>query len=194
MTTEVETTETQQTTETTSMEVDLFGIKVALPLEQAKQVIQKRDERVKNYKELESNYQTTSKKLLEATEKSKLVESDYEKVKSDIETRIKTEYEDVLTSYKTKLIHSAIDSAILSNDNIVEDKAAREDLKQLFLATNKDIATDNLQEALVEFVKEKPHFLRASKELAKPPVQKSKLTPPSPTLGKDEYFKKLFKL
>lgn len=181
------------------LDVDLGGgVKAKLPAEDAKKYISWKDSRTASYKELENNYNVVSKSVKELSEKSKLLESvkesQYETIKGEIETRLKSDYESRIAELHNKLLSTAVDAAIGSHPEVITDASARQDLKQLFISTTKDISDENISEKLNDFIKEKPHFLRVKKEEAKAPVTKSKVTPPTPVPNASEELKRLLGL
>ena len=192
-----ETTSNEENSQTPkTMLTDLGGgIKAELPIEDAKAYIAWKNTRTASYKELETNHQSLVNSHKELAEKSKLLESikesGYDDVKKEIEGRIKDDYETQLGSLKQKLIGTAVDAAIASEPSIVTDPAARADLKQLFIGTHQDLSDDSndIVTKLQEFVKAKPHFIRANKDDTKIPVTKSKVTPPVPTETTSAYLR-----
>lgn len=194
-----EATETQETPSTMLVELG-GGVKAELPVEDAKKYIQYQDSRNASHRELSSNYDMATKSIKELSEKTKLLEtikeSQYDEVKAEIETRLKSEYGEKLSELSNKLLNTAVDVAIAKQDGIVTDEAARNDLKQLFVSTHKDLTDDveSISQKLNEFVKAKPHFLRATSEPAKPPVNKSKVTSPTPEPSYSEAIRGLFNL
>lgn len=192
----VESTDTNDT-----MTVDLGGgVSAELPVESAKKYIAWKDERTASFNELKTKFDNVSKTANELSEKTKLMESmkqsQYEEVKAEIETRIKGEYEGKITELNNKLVGTAVDVAISNAEGVVEDKAARQDLKALFISTNTDLTDDvtEISNKLQEFIKEKPHFHRANTEKAKPPVNKSKVSGPTPSQSYDDALKEVFRL
>jgi len=197
--TEVTEEVTEEVTQNDLMEVDLGGgVKATLPIDDAKKFISWKDERQMGYKQLESNYELANKSINELSEKSKLLESvkesQYDEIKGEIETRLKGEYDNKITLLNNKLIGTSVDAAIASNESLVSDKSARNDLRQLFLGSVEVTEDTDIAEKLNEFVKEKPHFLRAQKEEATPPVTKSKITSPTPQPSYSDAIRGLFNL
>lgn len=187
-----------ETKESTMVKIKLpTGYSVELPTEEAHKFTGWMTDTRAGYKDLESKYQSSDKTIQELTEKNKLLsqkEFDYDAVKTELEGRIKSQYEEQIGSLKKKLIDTAVETAIASNESIVPDSLARADLKQLFVATAGDLSDDveELKTKLSDFVKEKPHFLRGTETKAKPPVTKSKVASPTPQMSEKEHLDKVF--
>lgn len=171
-TTEIKTEVTPQVTNNSekTIAVDLFGVQVELPIEKAKQLINSRDERTKEFKSLAGKVQEAEAKARQESERASLLEKMKANDVDAVREEASKEYKDKFEKLKNKIIDSSIKSEFSSIDGF--NKEYINDAMQLFKAS-KTISLDEkediivsgkpLKDEVVEFIKSKEIFLTGKK-------------------------------
>ena len=162
-----------ETQETETMSVDLWETQIELPTEIAKQVIAIRDNKTKEYNQV--NEQLKSVKSAEEQAKLAKVEAErkaeaLEAAKNnDIEKAkelLSTEYRDKISRYESHSYRMAVENAVRKVDGLIEGAAA--DVISSVMGSNKfqlgedmSVKTDdgrNIDEVVTQFVDARPYL------------------------------------
>jgi hypothetical protein len=181
--TEVPKTEVAKAPEVTSNEaertisVDVYGVQVDLPMSKAKELITKRDEKTKGYKELQEKVSKAEAVAKQESDRAALMKAMKESDIDAVKAQVSSEYLDKINKYETKIFRGEVKSLLATSGvlpSALDDavslalQGAKVTLEGDEIKINDKVAKD----AIEEFVKGRPHLVAVKssegKKLVKP--------------------------
>ena len=162
--------EIDKTNET--IDVDLFGISVTLPVDKAKELISKRQEKTNEYKELKSkldSFQLEKQKLAEQLKVETLAKDN--KI-AELQEHFTSELNEKVSKYKNKVIEAELTRQLTSHPEFLNSPEVISDSLKLLKAENSfDLADDDsikagdktITEVVSEFLISRPSFRKVNK-------------------------------
>jgi hypothetical protein len=153
------------------LEVDVFGVSIPLPIDTAKQIIAKRDERHSVFKDLSEKVKNYETKLQDTQRQAEAQKAALEGKLSEAESLFSKKAEEKLSNIQNRIITKEIESTLLSDETFLKD--AKEDAMKLLKADMKfklsddgaEVLTEDgkkAQEAVKEWLKNKTIFKKAT--------------------------------
>ena len=151
---------------------DLWGESIELPVEKAKSLIQKRQEKTTEFKELQDKLNSFQAEKQELANKLRIETLAKENKISELESIFTEKLNEKVGKYKQKIVESEITRQLLSNPEFLGQEALPDVIKLIKsdnsfdLDENDEIVAGDkkVNEIVKEFLDAKPVFRKASKE------------------------------
>lgn len=162
--------EIDKTNET--IDVDLFGISVTLPVDQAKELIAKRQEKTKDYKELQDKLNSFQSEKQQLADKLKVETLAKENKLKELQAHFTSELNEKVSKYKNKVIEAELTRQLTSHPEFLNSPEVISDSLKLLKAENSfDLADDDtikageksVTEVVSEFLISRPSFRKVNK-------------------------------
>jgi hypothetical protein len=111
------------------IDVDVFGVSIPLPIETARQIISKRDERTSVFKDLADKVKTYETTLADTKRQSEAQKAALEGRLAEAESLFSKRADDKLANIQNHLINREIESVLLSDPTFIAD--SKEDAVKL---------------------------------------------------------------
>lgn len=179
-----------------TIDVDIFGTSITMPVSKAKEIIAKRDEKTKSYNELKAKIITAESQAKAEAERSSLLELMKKQDTQAVEDAVGAKYKDTISRFEKRVYQGDIKASLAKLGVLPE---AIDDTTKLVLADasptlDGDAVKLNgvaLEDYLKPWVAGKPHILAAAKPAAdgKKKIGKTDITPPKPEKSNSESIK-----
>ena len=172
-----------------TIEVDIFGVSLPLPLDKAKELISKRDERTSVFKDLSEKVRKYETDLSDTKKRLDMAEKVKAGAFEEAEKIANSKLEEKIGKYKSKVIDSEVITALKSNPEFLDSPEVMKDVLKLIKAEHTFELTDDdsvkagekdVRTVVNEFLKDRPAYRKAvksetqPKKFAKAPVEKLK--------------------
>lgn len=162
--------EEQQITQPELMDVDIDGITIKVPVDQAKKMIEKRQEKHQLFKEISDKAKKYENELAETKRLSEAQKAALEGRLAESEQLFSKKSEEKLANIQKHLINREIESVLLSDDAFIKD--SKEDAIKLLKSDMEFKLSDDgisimagdkpAKDAIAEWIKSKPLFRKAT--------------------------------
>ena len=161
-------------TETKTIKVDVYGEEIELPIEKAKQIIAKRDEKSKLFNEVSTKMKEYETKAAEAARKAAALEAARNGDVAAAEAAFNQKLNEKVDKYRSKIVEGELKSLLLSDESFLGKEALDDAIKLLRADNEFDLADDgtiksgekSISDTVKEFLANKPVFRKAVKEVA----------------------------
>lgn len=159
----------QQLITPSTIKTDIFGIEIELPVATAKALIEKRDERTKVFKDLDTKVKTYENELQQTRSRLEMAE----KVKAgslvEAEAIAKKGVEEQLNKMKSSIIQKEVKATLAANERFIGSAAMDDALKLLDVSSfglddNNEVVSPTgkkVADVVNEFLEAKPIFRKA---------------------------------
>ena len=119
-----------------TISVDLFGVSIDLPLDKAKELIGKRDQRTTAFKDLSDKVGAFETQIVDTTRRAEAAEAAAKGNLVEAEAMFSSKSDELVKKYQSKLIKAEIVEALSSNDKFLNTDETRQDAIALVMAQN----------------------------------------------------------
>ena len=157
--------------ETETIQFDLWGESIELPVEKAKALIEKRQTKTAEFKELQEKIQTFQNEKNSLREQLKLEQLAKENKLAQLEAHFTEKLNEKISVYRSKIIESELTKNLMNHPEFLGNDVLEDAILLLKSSNNFDLADDNsikagdktITEIVSDFVSSKPAFKKASK-------------------------------
>lgn len=158
--------------DTGEITVDMYGVPIKLPLETAKQLIEKRDQRSSAFKDLSDKVKEYETKVQDTTRKLQAAEAAKNGQLSEAEALFNQKLTDTVSKYKSKVIKGEIVDALTRNEKFLDSDSTRNDAIALIMSQHDFALADddtikvgdkNVKDIVNEFIDSREAFQRVNK-------------------------------
>lgn len=154
-----------------TLKTDIFGVEIELPIDTAKALIAKRDERTKAFRDLDAKVKEFETRNSDIARQAEAQKAALEGRIAEAEALFAQKHQEKLTKMQSAVARNALKAAFKSSDEFVGDDAALGDAIALVLSAHSFEVADDLsiknttgktvEEVVSEFIAARPAFRKA---------------------------------
>ena len=157
--------------ETETISFDLWGESIELPVEKAKALIEKRQAKTAEFKELQEKLNSFQSEKQQLADKLKVETLAKENKLKELENHFTEQLNEKVSKYKTKIVESELTRNLLSHPEFLGQDVLTDAIKLLKADNNFDLdETDNITasgktitQVVSDFISERPAFRKVNK-------------------------------
>lgn len=178
--------------ENKTIAVDMYGIQVDLPVDKAKELIKKRDNRSKMFNEINDKLKEYETKVSEAERRARALEAAKSGEVAEAEAIFNEKLNNKVSKYHSKIVKGELKAALASHPEFIGGEVVTNDAISLILSQNEFSLDDNdeitssgkaVSEIVSDFIKNREAFRKVSRgnnsharpSAINPPKQKKSL-------------------
>jgi hypothetical protein len=172
-----------------TLKTDIFGVEIELPIETAKALIAKRDERTKAFRDLDGKVKEFESKISDTQRQAEAQKAALEGKLAEAEALFTQKHAEKISKMQQAVAKAGVIAAVRANPEFIGDDAALNDAVALILASTSVDVTDDLSikssdgkaldDVVKAFLAARPAFRKAAPSVRGAPGKPTTTTTPT---------------